>query len=58
MNDKTEEAVAAVKALAEMTMIFFDHLLDMGARKDEARAMTCAYIQAMLSSSSGKSSEG
>ncbi len=57
MNENAKEAIVAVKALAEITKIFFDHLLELGTPADHAAAMTTAYIRAMLSPSGRKDEE-
>ncbi len=57
MDPKTE-AIDALKAMAEMTFIFFKHLLETGATMQEATAMTTAYIAAMISNPGNKSTEG
>ena len=58
MKDKTEEAVNAVKLLAETAKIFFDHLLELGTPGAEAVEMTSAYIKTMILSSRHGSEEG
>lgn len=55
--DRKMEAIDALKAMAEMTYIFFKHLLETGATMPEATAMTSAYISALLSNPGAKSTE-
>ena len=49
--------IEAIKALAEMTFVFYRHCLDLGASPSEACGMTKAYIEAALGSSRGKAEE-
>lgn len=51
---KEVDAVEAVKALAEMTFIFYRHCLDLGASPREADGMTRAYISAALGTNGRK----
>lgn len=54
---KEIDGISAVKALAEMTYIFFTHLLEVGATIQEASAMTSAYIQAITFGNPQKSGD-
>lgn len=58
MTDPKTEAIDSLKALAEMTFIFFKHLLATGATISEASAMTSAYIQAILTSGRNNTGAG
>ena len=39
---------AAIKSIAEMTFIFYRHVVSLGADAREAIAMTSAYVEAMV----------
>lgn len=39
---------SAIKSIAEMTFIFYRHVVSLGADIREANGMTAAYIEAMV----------
>ena len=39
---------SAITSIAEMTFIFYRHVVSLGADPKEAAAMTAAYIEAMV----------